>query len=341
MLRILAYLLLALGACAANAQSLDLYAGEVPVKGKGEAERRQAIPSALIHTLQKLSGQREIEPSPQLDLALAGAERMMLAFHYDEVRRLLPDGSSQPETWLVVNFLPDAVDGVARELELPRWRQERPPLTFWVLLDDGSGRRLLPLEYEYAWDAMSQVAHQRGLPILRPEIDPEAPPAIDLQLVWGGFTEQVPKPASPSGGIVVVAARRLGPEWQLRWTYDSGLETAGWRSQDLNLSIALTDGLHRLTDLVADRDSIRAAAGASWQLSLSVSGLDGPEAYARCLSYLDGLSPVDELVVVSAAPGQVVFRLVLNAEPRYFHEVLLRDRVLESGTAPDSYRLVR
>lgn len=341
MLRILAYMLLALGACTANAQSPDLYAGEVPVIAKSEAERLQAIPSALIHVLQKLSGQRELQASPPLDLALSRAERMMLAFHYEEVRRLMPDGSAQEETWLVVNFLPEAVDGVMRELELPRWRQERPPLTFWVLLDDGSGRRYLPLEYEYAWDAMSQVARQRGLPVLRPEIDPEAPPSIDLQLLWGGFTEQVPAPASPSGGIVVVAARRLGPEWQLRWTYDSGLETAGWRSQDINLSRALTNGLHRLTDLVADRDSIRGATGESWQLSLAVNGLDGPQPYARCLSYLNGLSLVDDLAVVSAAPGQVVFRLALNVEPRYFHEVLRRDRVLEPGVTPESYRLVR
>lgn len=340
MSRILAALLLVAWTCTVSGQALDLYAGEVVVIGKGEAERQQAVPSALIHVLQKLSGQRELPLSPELDQALGQASRMQVAFHYNDRQRLMPDGSALDETWLVVNFRPASVDRVLLELDLPRWRQERPPLTFWIVLDDGAGRRLMPLEYAYAWDAMNWVASLRGLPVDWPDFDPEALPPVDLQLLWGGFTEQLPASQGASGGVVVVAARRLAPDWQLRWTYDNGLETVSWRTRDRDLSLALADGLHGLTDLVAARDSIRGGPEGAWEAQIVVSGLGVPGAYARCLEYLENLSLVDQLRVQNARAGAVGFRRSLNAEPRYLLEVLRRDGVLEPGNTPEDYRLL-
>jgi hypothetical protein len=277
---------------------------------------------------------------PELDRALREAEGMMLAFHYVERQRPLPDGSRVDETWLVARFSPDSVDRVVRELGLPRWRRERPPLEFWVVVDDGFGRRLMPVEYGYAWEGLTWVAAHRGLPIRWAETGPEPVPALELQLLWGGFTEQL-QPASPgSGGVVVIAAGRDGPDWRLRWNYDNGVETVGWRSQDRDLGFALADGLHRLIDVVAARDSIRGGGLEGAQAELSIAGLNGPDDYARCLAYLEQLSMVDAVVVESAQPGQVGFRLELNAEPQFLVEVLRRDGFLTPGNEAGAYRLV-
>jgi hypothetical protein len=317
-----------------------LYSGEVLVSGKSPQERREAMPGALINVLQKLSGQRDLPPAPELDRALAESERMVLAFHYLDRQRLMPDGTVLDETWLVAQFAPAAVDAVVRDMGLPRWRQERLPLTFWVVLDDGQGRRLKPVEYGYAWDAMQWIAALRGLPIDWGEPGTESATAVDLQLLWGGFTEQLAPGEPGSGGVVVIAARRLGPEWQLRWSYDNGFETAGWSSRDRDLSFALADGLHRLTDLIASRDSISGGLAGEWQARFAVSGLGGAQDYDRCLAYLEKLSVVDEVMVESARPGQVGFRLALNAEPRYLEEILRRDGFLVPGSTADEYRLL-
>jgi len=340
MSRILALLLLAAGIFCEEARALDLYSGEALVAARTEQERREAIPVALINVLQKQSGQRELPAAPELDRALADAARMVLAFHYTERQRLLPDGSALGETWLVASFSPEAVDRLTRDLGLPRWRQERLPLSFWVVVDDGQGRRLMPIEYGYAWDGLQWVAAHRGLPIRWAETGPEPVSPSELRLLWGGFTEQL-QPARPgSGGVVVIAARRLGPDWHLRWSYDSGLETVGWHSEDRDLSFALADGIHRLVELIAARDSIRGDGGfEAAQAQLLISGLGGPADYARCLAYLEKLSLVDQVAVQLARPGQVGFRLSLNAEPRYLVEILRRDGVLTPGNEPGEYRL--
>ena len=341
MLRLTLTILLCAVVGIARAAVPDLYSGFVPVSGTGEAERQQAMPSALIHVLQKLSGIRELPATEELDRVLGEASRMAVAFYYEDRQRLMPDGSSLEETFMVANFLPDAVNRALRELGLPRWRTERPPITFWLVIDDGGARRLMPDEYAYARDAMGWVADQRGFPLQWPDIPADQEPPVNLQLLWGGFTDQLPQPAGMSGGQVIVTARRSGPFWRLRWVYDNGIESLNWGGEGVDLTVALADGLHRLTDIVAERDSIRSVSDGAWTQRIMIRGLDGPEAYIQCLNYLQALSVVEGLSVATAAPGQVGFALSLNAEPRYLREIIIRDKVLEPGAEQDVYLLLR
>ena len=45
------------------------------VSGQGEAERQEALPSALVQVLKKLSGLRHLPPDPVLFTVLADADR--------------------------------------------------------------------------------------------------------------------------------------------------------------------------------------------------------------------------------------------------------------------------
>jgi len=112
-------------------------------------------------------------------------------------------------------------------------------------------------------------------------------------------------------------------------------KTAGWRTRDVDLSFALVDGMHRLTDAVASRNSILGTEQSDWQLQLSISGLEGARDYERCLAYLQGISLVERVAVEAADPGRVRFSLDLNAQPRHLLETFIRDRVLAQGLADD------
>ena len=320
----------------------DLYSGTVPVEGQGVSERRQALPLALIQVLQKLSGERELLPSPALDGGLDGAERMLRAFQYAEVSRALPDGAEEAGLQLVASFNPDAVDELMRQLQLPRWRTDRKPIVLWVVLDDGSGRELQPLEYQYLWDTVESVADQRGLPVAWPGLSEAMKQTVDLQLLWGGYTDQLLLDGSASDGVVAVAARREGPEWNLRWTFSDASATSSWRTRDRELSVALVDGVHQLTGLVASINSLGAAGLGQWQAELLVAGLRGRDDYARALGYLQGLSLVEAVAVTRAGESGVGFRLELNAEPGYLHSTLQRDGRMAPDTeaGDDVYRWI-
>jgi len=336
---VLTFAVLLLAWHGARAQDQDLYSGEVPVQGQGAAERNQALPDALIQVLQKISGQRDLPTGPELEQGLNEAGRMLRSFQYRDVVRTLPEGGEEQQLRLVASFVPDAVDRLVRDLGLRRWRPGRKPIVIWPVVDDGQGRELMPVEYQYAWDTVADVAALRGLPIAWPDLSEELRQQMDLQLLWGGYTDQLLGNGSDSDGVVIIAARREGPEWNLRWTFADTNASSSWRTRDRDLTFALVQGIHQLTDLVASVNSIGPAGQGEWQVDLLVSGLHGRNDYARCLDYLQKLSLVDQVEVRSAGPEGLSFRLKLNAAPEYLERMLGRDGVLQSQGGPHSWRL--
>lgn len=340
MRNIILSIMLLSGIACLPALAQDFYSGEVSVADQGVAERQSAAPAALIQVLQKHSGQREIPLHPALDSALLNANRILVSFFYKQVKRSSPDGSVTDELRMVANFLPEAVDNIVREIGLPRWPQQRRPVTLWLVVDDGLGRRLKPLEYEYAWDAMIDVAKLRGLPIRWPEIDPDAEDQVDLQLLWGGFTDDLGAGDEAVGDVVIVAARREGPVWNVRWNFAGGQETDGWRIRDSDLAFAVVDGVHRLADLVASRDAIGVTGQGNWTLELRVGGMTGSADYVRARGYLENLSVIEAVNVVEAGPAGVLFRLDLNAAPEYLAREIAKNRFLLPVDEGKAYQLL-
>ncbi len=315
----------------------DLYSGEVVVSSQSEDDRNEAIPEALIQVLQKLSGQREMPISLSLDEALDNADRILLSFRYKNVERVGPDGSIKQELWLVARFMQHEIDRVVQQIGLPRWQQERPPVQVWVILDDGRGRQLKPVEYEYAWEAMEDVAALRGLPVIWPELDEEEVQLIDMGLVWGGFTDYLVERGAPEDGVVIIAARREGPQWTLRWNLAAGGQFRSWRNADPELIFALVDGIHEMTDQIAAVNTITASQQDQWTVGITVGKLLSAGDYARALEYLQGLNLVTAVDILGAEPGVVHFRLQLNASPEYLIEVFNRGSVLMPARSGSDY----
>jgi hypothetical protein len=306
----------------------NLYSGEVAVASQAEDERNEAIPEALIQVLQKLSGRREMPISPSLDDALQNSDRMLLSFRYINVDRAESDGNIKQELHLVANFMQPEVDRVVQQIGLPRWQQDRPPVQIWAVLDDGRGRQLIPVEYEYAWEAMEDMAALRGLPIEWPELDEEEAQLINMRLVWGGYTDYLVERGAPGDGVAIVSARREGPQWTLRWNLAASGKNWSWRNTDDELMFALADGIHQMTDQIAAANAIAASVQGEWIVDVTVGQLRNATDYAACLGYLQGLSLVTAVDVLGAEPGLVRFRMQLNAAPEYLGEAFNRSTVL-------------
>jgi len=315
----------------------SLYSGEVLVNSQAEAERNQAIPEALIQVLQKLSGQREMPFSAALDDALASAGNLVHSFQYKNVDRAGPGGITGQELHLVAQFMQPEVDRIVQQVGLPRWRQERPPVQIWVVIDDGRNRKLKPVEFNYAWEAMRDIAAMRGLPVSWPELDDEEAQLIDMRLVWGGFTDYLVERGAPTDGVAIIAARREGPMWTLRWNVASGEQSWSWRNTDQELMFALAQGIHQMTDQIAAGNTIAASEQGSWTADVTVGELNGGRDYAACLEYLQKLSLVAGVEILGADPGRVHFRLQLNASPEHLSEAFSRGTVLTRSSAGREY----
>lgn len=318
--------------------TIDLYSGEVVVASQDEADRKDAIPEALIRVFQKLSGKRELSPSAVLDEALLNAERLMVSFRYRNVDRLGPDGAIARELRLVVQFLQPEVDKLVHEIGLQRWPQQRPAVQIWVVVDDGRSRGLKPLEYEYAWGVMEDVAMSRGLPISWPEMDEEEAQLVDTGLLWGGFTDYLIEKGAPGDGVAIVSARRDGPQWTLGWSLTAGDQNWRWRNDDQELMLALSNGIHKMADQMSEASAIPASQQGQWSTDITITGLSSANDYIRCLEYLQNITLVTAIEVLAAEPGQLHLRMQINASPEFLTEFFNRDSVLLSAGSADEFK---
>ena len=318
-LLILMLILLPVGA--GLAAPAGLYTGEVPVTSQQKSERNRAMPLALKQVLQKLSGRAGFEDYPLVAPVLDSAASIVVSFHYRNVESILADNSSATQLRLVARFSEARVNELLRKLQLPLWLAERQSAEIWVVVDDGASRRIMPVEYAYAWASMNEIAAARGLPVSWPQPDEEGIFPVDAQLLWGGYTEDI---TGLDGAVLIAAARREGAQWSVRFNLDYGHRNWAWRQHDVDLQQALGDGMHEVVNLVAEANTIAAIDQGKWLHELTVTGIGGADEYRRCLDYLQNLSVVERVSVTSASRGVVRFSLELNAMPLYLDEALVR-----------------
>jgi len=329
---------LLLPAEALRAAPLNLYLGAVPVEDQSPGERSRAMPLALAQVLQKLTGLQDFSEFPAFESALQDAEGLAITFYYDQKDIVLPDGSAGRQLRLMADFSPHAVDELIRKMQLPIWKPERRPLIVWLVIDDGLSRRIMPIEFEYAWEKLAAVAELRGMPITRPQPDADGAYQVDPQLLWGGYTEDLAAPGQAN--VLLIAARREGPEWNVRMNLDYTGENLFWRNRAIDIEDALVEGLNMAINEISASNSIVAADQGHWSFEITINGLVAEGDYIRCLSYLQGLSLVDHVRVSRAGPGWVRFVLSLNALPDYFVRTLALDAVLAASAAGDEYSLL-
>jgi hypothetical protein len=107
--------LIALWSCALPAAGL--YSGEVPVASQADAERAEALKSALAQVVIRLTGDSAILARPDVARAVAGAERYVQQYQYQQ--DVVSDGGApQLRLRLVAQFDRDAVDQMLRDLGL-------------------------------------------------------------------------------------------------------------------------------------------------------------------------------------------------------------------------------
>ena len=177
----------------------------------------------------------------------------------------------------------------------------------------------------------------RGLPVMWPEPDEEGEYPIDVQLLWGGYTEDLADLGIDA--VLVAAARREGPEWSVRINLGYGGQNWTWRNRNVDLQLVLSESMQQAVDRVAEANSIIAADQGRWVHELTVTGIAGANDYARCLGYLQKLSVVERVRVATASAGRVRFNLELNALPDYLVDALSSSQMLEYIDSEDAYLL--
>lgn len=313
----------------------DLFEAEVAATGRDSAARDAATQLALQQVLERITGGRGNSQQASAGKLLAQPGRFVEQYHFRESA-----GASGPALTLWVKFDGVTLAREVRELGLPYWGPDRPDTLVWLAVDS-QGQRYLVGEApdSLASRAVLEAGRQHGLPVTLPLLDLEDQRAVDFTDIWGGFlgpVETASQRYRPQVILVGKVGRAGASGWQANWTLLAAGSSQSWSAYAATLEAAVAGGVGHAAESLAEQYAV-VATGQSMR-RLVVDGIRGLEDYARVYSYLESLTPVDQVQVVRVSDQEIEFELKLNAQDRALLQLITLGRTLRAADDPLSWR---
>lgn len=324
-----------------------LYEAIVPVPDQSDSERRQAQHKAVGQILVKLTGDTAIIDNQRAKPLINQAQNYVQQYRYlePEPDSNGPAGSKGLRLW--VGFDSTAVDEALQRAGIATWGKERPATLVWLAVATDQGRQIIGMEQSSQYlEPVNRRARERGLPLLLPLMDLEDTTRLDPADIANGSVAAIREASARYPADVILAVSLTGLDSDrvtANWTLIS--DKAGndnWRSQAASLTTVLSGGVDRLADTLARRYAPQAMSSEARQMELTVTAIESFDDYARAQRYLAGLSSVSRVDVLSARPGEVVFRVETRAGDESFNQAITIGRTLRraSGTSDNRYSLL-
>lgn len=339
---LLGLLLLLAAAPRLAAAAVDLYAGEAPVAAQDEAERARALGPALLSALVRASGDATVARDERLPGVLEQAPRLLQSFGYRQAVETGAGGTPVLRDYLQARFDPTGLQGALATLGRGVWT-ERPRTLVWLVIDDGTTRRIASAAQVAALGALARTAQQRGIEFVLPAMDAEDVSRIDPDTLWGGPSAAALAAASRYGAPVALVARlsRSGTGWGARFTLADGGRPDDWSASFVDANAALAAAANGLADRLAQRFALAASERVVADYEVTIAGIAGADDYARVMAYLGGLSVVQSFTPRAADGSTLSVAATLTVSPARLRQVLAIAGVLafDEGALADERRI--
>jgi hypothetical protein len=286
----------------------NLYEAEVPVAGQGAEERQAALRAVFEQVLAKVSGYGAVSREAVLSDALATPDRYVQQFRYRE-----QSGQAGPGGlgfW--ARFDQNAVNALLRQHQLPVWGAVRPATLLWLAVEEHGQRRLVGANDPSPIAAAAAAqADRRGLPVHLPLLDLQDLQRIQPADVWGDFRDVIQSASERYQAQAVLAGAlfRNGDAYRARFTLYQGNRAQRWEHAG-TLDEVLAAGLDHATDEIAM--AYTQAVGGASAVTVQVSDVRSLADYMRAMDYLDALSGVSRVELVTVESDRIVYRLTLQ-----------------------------
>jgi hypothetical protein len=294
-----------------------LYEAAVPVSGQSAQTRSDGIRAAFASVIVKVSGDRGLLEHPQIPGILNKASAYIQQYRYKTLEssaaQTAPDA---PDRLLWVSFDERAVNRLLRESGVPVWGGTRPSILVWLGQEQGARRDLLSLERERGLrQHLESVGRSRGMSFLWPLMDIQDRNAIRVSDLWGGFEENVRRASERYQPDVILVGRMTAQgssSWRGEWMLYLPDKVNRWQTSANDKFALAGEGLNQAVDALALRYAPQMAGQGESEIRIRVHGLTRLEDYVLVKEYLQSLSMIEQLDLLSADTEKVNFRVRIH-----------------------------
>ncbi|MGK0337619.1 MAG: hypothetical protein ACJAXW_001796 [Candidatus Azotimanducaceae bacterium] len=321
----------------------DLYVADVYVTSESEAQRLSGARAGLLQVLVRVSGTQAVADDEQIRLALRNPSRFYYQYSYQTTDREFQVGTEIIQGRILrISFEPNSIAALLRNAGFSVWGSNRPSVLLWVAVNDERGRRIMTeSDGDDISRAFSELAKERGLPMLYPLMDLEDAAGISAAEVWGAFLGRIDGASvryNPDSILSGRVQRDASGQWRGNWTY----RIDGNWSQFEGLAGSSGELVVEVVDQLADKLATRYAVGSSKSsVTVRIESVDSAEAYAAVLLYLQSLAPVLDTYVASVEGSDLVLELSTEGQQSQLIEIIELDHKMTLLNASDDRLLYR
>ena len=311
----------------------DLYVAKVNVSSQTSSQRSKALKAAMKGVIIKVGGKSSFLQQPIIKKALKNYNSYVQQYRYQR---------EKVGNQLVVTFDEDKINKLLVQANLPIWGRLRPQILLWVVNEEGLNRVVLsdstPSEIPSVVELFSQT---RGLPIIMPLMDLTDANQISVSDLWGRFSQPIQMASSRYAPEAIVIIRISNSSlisesnhevdcellcqqnnYAVDWSFisdphqlntqaynDQSNQEFGRQYQGGDQLTLLRQALDDITDNIYKRYALSTTT--SNEFIIDVANINNFESYIALTSFLNELSSVQKVKLVSAHGSQRRFNLTL------------------------------
>ncbi|MCI2284095.1 DUF2066 domain-containing protein [Colwellia sp. MSW7] len=323
----------------------DLYQASIAIDSQSSKDRAGALKKALAAVLLKVGGEKNVLDNDVIKNALGNYNSYLSQYRYQQKSlQIVDEKGSNKLLFLLVSFNQEKINTLFQEANLALWGSLRPKILLWLVDEHGLTRNIisstsasnLPL-------VISEFSSQRGLPIMLPLMDLTDANQIKLSDIWGRFQQPI-KDASNRYLPEAIAVVRISDSSLVALDYDNGTTESDncgllctesrtkisnyvldWSLLDWSLvegqqkfsqqyqgndpQALLQQGLADITELIYQYYALSATSDNDY--IIDVENIDSLNTYVEVFHFLDELSSVKSVILVSAKGSKRRFKLQL------------------------------
>lgn len=325
--------LLLLGSLAGPAHAVEvlgLYAYDSLVASRSNEERAEAARIGLAEVMVRVAGNRQVLNDPNLQDALASADRFLIQARYEGSAYTLTDeqGNEIPADRLRLGFSPEGVEDLLRRAGMPVWGSSRPAVLAWVSSVGSAEEFVSGADDGGAGQWLQAHAERRGVPLQFPMLDLTDKMALSSNQVAQADVAAV-RTASARYNVehaLAGSVRGGDANWTGNWVGVIRGESFKFQTAGNNLDELTSAALDRYADRMAMRYAVHGAETGRDMLELSVDGVSNIGSYARVGRLLSGLASVRSASLGAVYGSTAVFRLEVEGTPEQIVDQLAMSR---------------
>ena len=308
-----------------------LYQVQLPVSSQEKRERDGALARGLMQVVIRITGRSDAAKNPLIQRALRDTTPLVLSSEYQN-RRIESAGIATVRQELIVSYSPEAVNLLVSAAGLAIWNSPRAKPLLWLVINDGSGPRLVTAQQINVVRPLAERGLDRGIRLLLPSgtsTEQRAAEAIwsqDLAAV------QVLNSRYTANTALLGKMSRAGNAWNVEWLLmRDDTEMARWNFSDLDPQRVIASGADDAAEAIAQRDAVLRFVGAPEQIQVQIGELNDQDQFSRVMGYLQSQVVINQLRVVQAQGNSLTLELNLAISAEEFANLMADGKVLRPG----------